>query len=320
MRNANYIFIAIALFVLGCAKDAPIDTELPVVNEPFTEGVVEMGMYSHGIDLGFFIDNIDFSRDDVQEQYLDLVENHEEGKQFVDLIQSYTQSNPMLGLALMMNGVVCTYYVKDEVVLGKARGLGYLFDNYHNAAEDRGQLFVRTLVQTDEIAEADRELSIQYTPSEDLGVGSGGAIDQSFYNRQVSSQKEVVAGYNCNVSTYTLKPEHIPEPDSDMPPSLSMGVYKIVVYTSTDFNKTINFTHPLYLPEDEGILKLEIYFENTDEPTLVMQPNSITPRVVTASEMQIEETQPMYDFNDLQVAFKLLSIMLSGWGAIGGNN
>lgn len=320
MKNANYLFIAVTLLVLGCAKESPIDTELPVTNEPFTEGVIDMGMYSHGVDLGFFIENIDFSRDDVQEQFIDLVENHEEGERFVELIETYAQSNPMLGLALMMNGVLCTYYVKDEVVLGKARGLGFLFDNYHNAKDDKGQLFVRTLVQTDEIPEADRELSIQYTPSEDLGVGSGGAISASMYNRQVLSQKEVVAGYDCNVSTYTLKPEHIQETDPNIPPVSLTGVYKIVAYTSTAFDKTINFTHPLYLPEDEGILKLEIYFENVDEPTLVMQPDNITPREVTASEMEIEEKLPMHDFNNLQTGFKILSIMMSGWGAIGGNN
>ena len=37
--------------------------------------------------------------------------------------------------------------------------------------------YLHTLTQTDEIAEENRELSINYVPSEDLGVGSGGAID-----------------------------------------------------------------------------------------------------------------------------------------------
>src|SRR5690606_24159996 len=136
----------------------------------------------------------------------------------------------------------------------------------HDVKNDEGKFFLRTLVQTDEIPPEDRELSFHYVPSADLGVGSGGAIDVLMYDREVAAEKAVVAGYSCQVSTYTIQSQHIPEPDPENPLPPTPICYKLVVYTSDAFNKTINFTHPFYLPEDAGILKLEIFYDNGDEP------------------------------------------------------
>ncbi|WP_353128002.1 hypothetical protein [Parapedobacter pyrenivorans] len=311
-------FAVLALLLLtSCAKNDPVGPDdQPGDNTPFTEGTIEMGMYSHGIDLGYFIREIDFSRDDVSEQFLELAENNGEAQEFLALLQEYSASNPFAALGLMMNGVICTYYVKDDVVLGKARGFGYDFDNYHDVKNDEGKLFLRTLSQTDEIPAEDRELSVNYVPSVDLGVGSGGAIDASLYDREVSSEKAVVAGYSCQVSTYTIKSQYIPEPDPENPLPPTPICYKLVVYTSDAFNETINFTHPFYLPEDAGILKLEIFYDSGEEPTLVMQPDDITPRTLTDAELQIQVKDPVYNYNDTAVAWKMLAILFSGWGAL----
>src|SRR5699024_10011494 len=151
------------------------------------------------------------------------------------------------------NGVIGTYYVKDDVVLGKARGFGYEFDTYHDAGNNLGKVLVRTMVQRDEIAEEDGEPSMTYVPSVDRGVGGTGTFSASMYNRETSPTSAVVASYACDVSTYTIKSQHIPEPDPNNPLPPTPIAYKLVVYTSDAFNKTINFTHPFYLPEDGGI-------------------------------------------------------------------
>jgi len=316
MRTTAFLCITL-LFFSACSKKEPVSPDdKPGDTTPFSEGTIEMGMYSHGVDLGYFIKNIDFSRNDVRDQFADLTQNSEEGREFAALLQEYSNANPFAALGLITNSVIATYYIKGEVVLGKARGFGYLFDNYHDVAADEGQLFLRSLVQTDEIPEEDRELSVSYVPSTDLGVGNGGAIELSMYDRQRLPDQEV-AGYACNVSTYTLKTEHIPEPDPGNPLPQSPVCYKLVVYTSEAFDKTINFTHPFYLPEDAGILKLEVFYDQGEEPTLVMQPEKITPRTITDAELQIEEVQPVYDFNNTAIGWKMLAILFSGWGAIG---
>ena len=314
----RYLFVVLLLFSACAKNDSPEPGVVPPLEDvkPFTEGVIEMGMYSHGVDLGFFIKEIDFSRNDVKEQFRQLAENNPEADAFLALLQEQAANNPFATFGLMINSVICTYHVKDDIVMGKARGFGFEFDNYHDAGNDVGKVFLRTLVQTGEIAEEDRELSLAYTPSVDLGL-SGSSFDASMYNREVSSEKVVVAGYPCQVATYTLKAQHVPDADPNNPLPQSPMLYKLVVYTSDAFDTTINFTHPYYLPEDAGILKLETYFDSEEEPTLVMQPDEITPRAVTATEMEIAVKEPVYSINDAEAAWKVLSIMLSGWGVLG---
>lgn len=313
---SRYLFIVLLLFS-ACAKTDSLDPDDQAGdNTPFAEGTIEMGMYSHGVDLGFFIKQIDFSRDDVPEQFAELAENNEEAQAFLTLLEEYATTNPFSALGLMLNSVICTYYVKGDVVLGKAHGFGYTFDNYHDVGNDEGKLFLRTLVQTDEIPPEDRELSLTYVPSVDLYVRSG-AFDATMYHREVSSKNAVVGGYSCEVSTYTLQSQHVPEPDPDSPLPQTPIAQKLVVYTADAFSKTINFTHPFYLPENAGILKIEAYYDNGEEPTLVMQPEAITARTVTDTELQIEAKEPVYSFADLGVAWKMFAIMLSGWGALG---
>ncbi len=315
MAIRKCVYVWLGLLLVACAKNDPTPDEVDDAL-PFSEGTIEMGMYGRGVDLGYFIDRIDFSRDDVREQFEELSGNTEEGQQLAAILQEYSRTNPFAALGLIINASSCTYYIKGDVVLGKAKGFGYTFDNYHDAKNDQGKVFVRTEVQTTEIPEEDRALSVTYIPSVDLGMGSGGAIETSWYDRQVAAQTEVVAGYPCTVSTYTIKTQYIPEPDPENPLPQSPVCYKLVVYTSSAFNKTINFTHPFYLPEDSGILKLEIYYDDGEEPTLVMQPKEISPRAIGDAEMQIEERQPVYDINDPSLAWKILAIFFSGWGAL----
>lgn len=320
---SRFIFCVFSLWIglslTSCSKggDGIPDTEDngEVVTDVFAEGVIEMGMYSHDVDLGYFIDKIDFSRDDVREQVEELIENTPSDQNIFTLIEELSERNPFVALSLMMNAVTSTYYVKDDVVFGAARGFGYEYDNFHDRRNDEGKIFIRTLVQTDEIPEEDRALSLTYVPSVDLGIGEH--IEHDLYDRRVESRKENVNGYLCEVSTYTLKPGYAPPAaDPENPVPTTPTVRKLLVYTSKLFNPTINFTHPFYLPEEGGILRLEVFYENTDEPTFVMSPKEIIPRPVTGDELQIRVKEPVYTINDTSLAWKLFSIFFSGWGAL----
>ena len=63
-------------------------------------------------------------------------------------------------------------------------------------------------------------------------------------------------------------------------------------------------------------MKLEIYYDSGDEPTLVMQPEDITARTITSTELQIPVKDPIYSFTDIEVGWKMLAIMFSGWGVL----
>lgn len=314
-------FLVAALILLtfsNCSKDsADPEDDIPLINDPFTEGTIEMGMYSHGLDLGYYIEHIDFSRHDIQEQLATLAQSAE-GKALPDLINELGQRNPFLAFTLVLNMNVATYYIKDHIVLGKAKGFGWEMENLHDRVNDLGKVVLRTLVTTDQIAEEDKEIYASYTPSEDLEPGYFGYLDHSIFDRETDTKQENILGYACQKAIYTLKPEHRPvlgNPDDDLLfPSATL--YKLVVYTSPQFDETINFTHPFYLPENDGILKLEIYYEESDNPTLVMQPKTISPRAIASTELQVHQGEPVYNIYDLEFGQKTWPIMFGGWGVL----
>ena len=241
-KSALYLWLSMAFFTAACSIDNQddIDDIGNVTDVPFTEGIIEMGMYSHGIDIGHYINNIDFSRDDTREQLEALIEEAGPEKNLLSHFQKLSEQNPLAGLVLMFNTVISDYHIKDEVVVGKSKGLGFIYDHLHDKQQDVGKIYMKTLVPTNEIPEADRQLYAEYAPSEQEAASPNTSFDADFFDRQLLDKKENILGYACNVSVYTPKTGY-GTPDPENP--LSFPMYqKLVVYTSPLFSETINFT------------------------------------------------------------------------------
>lgn len=319
-KAALYLWLGTAFFTAACSIDNQddiddIDDNIELTDIPFTEGTVEMGMYSHGIDIGHYIKNIDFSRDDVREQMEALMEEAGPEQNLLSHFQQLSEQNPLAGLVLMFNTLISDYYIKDDIVLGKSRGFGFIYDHLHDKQQDEGKIYMKTLVATDEIPEADRQLYAEYAPSEQEAAGPNNTFDADFFDRQLLDDKENIHGYACNVSVYTPKAGY-GTPDPENPLSAPM-IRKLVVYTSPLFSETINFTHPFYLPEEGGILRIDMYMDNSDQPTLEMRPYAIRPGQVNAAQLAIDSAEPVYEITDMSWGFKSLAIFMSGWGTFG---
>lgn len=302
--------IALAIILNGC--DSSTDDKLPdesyqIISTPFTEGIVEMGIFSNEVDLGKLIGKIDFSRPDVKKQYEDLIQQDAEVKSIVEVINNIGNLNPMAAFAITMNIAECTYYVKNDIVLGKVQGFGWTMDNYHNKSQDIASLYLETIVQTDKIVEHDRKVYSSYNPSENAGVGAVNNIDFDQYNRAITKPKHNVLGYECDVIVYT--PKTIDE-------NAPIQLQKLVVYTSPLFSNTINFTHPFYLEENGGILQIDIYYSNSETPTLVMKPKKIKKQELSDQALISRISTPVYSTDDINWGFKSLAIMMSGWGVL----
>lgn len=317
-KNIFYILLSIALFSVACSKDSGEDDIGPVETEPFTEGIVEMGMYSHGIDIGHYIRNLDFSRDDVAEQLEALIEEADGDYDLISHYQAIGENNPFAGLALMMNTVICDYYIKGETVFGKATGLGFTYDHYHDLQNDEGKVYMETQVQISEIPEEDRIVYTEYRPSEYNANNPNSPFDPEMFDRQILNTKENILGYACDVTVYTPKAGLTPPADPGSP--VSSAIYhKIVVYTSPLFSSTINFTYPFYVPEDAGILRVDIFFEEGDQPTMQMIPEKITAQSISEAQLTIQTAEPVHDYTDFSTGMKLLALFMSGWAVLDPN-
>ncbi|TDS58197.1 hypothetical protein [Myroides indicus] len=297
-------------FLFSCSSSD--ENKLPdnnheIIDTPFTEGFVEMGIFSNDIDLGKLIGKIDFSKANVKEQYEKLVANDADAKAIIDLIATIGNQNPLAAWAVTLNIAECTYNIKNDEVLGKVCGFGWTMDNYYNKSQNQAGLYLETLVQTDKITEQDKKIYSSYKPSEYGTSGAINDVDFSQFNRETKSAKQTVLGYECDVIVYTPKTL-----DENAP----MQLQKLVVYTSPLFTDAINFAHPFYLEENQGILRLDVYYLNSETPTLVMKPKEIKEIKLTAHDLISRTTTPVYPQDDINWGFKALAIMMSGWGAL----
>lgn len=300
------ILSALAFIVLSCTNsdNSSDNNNQTIITTPFSEGTIQMGIFSNDIDLGKLIDKIDFSKSNVKQQYENLLQNDADAKAIIDVIQHTGNQNPLAAWAMTMNISESTYYIRNDEVLADVRGFGWNMNNYHNASLDKGSLFLETLTQIDQIAEEDRKIYTTYKPSESAGANNANTIDLSEFNRQSSNSKQNILGYECDIITYLPK---------NMDPNLPMQVQKIVVYTSPLFSSTINFTHPFYLEENGGILRLDVYYQDNIKPTLVMKPKHIKAHTITDQNLTNKTADPIYAYDDMNWAFKALAIMMSGW-------
>lgn len=285
----------------------PTENSEETINKPFTEGTIEMGIFSHEIDLGKLIGKIDFSKKNIKEQYIQLANQDTEVKAISDLITTLGNQNPLTAWAITLNIAECNYAIKNEEVLGKVRGFGWTMDNYYNKTKDQANIYLETVVQTDKIAEQDRKIYSSYKPLENNTVSSINKVDFSQFDRETQSGKENISGYLCDVVVYT--PKIIDE-------NAPMQLRKLIVYTSPLFNNAINFAHPFYLEENQGILRLDIFYLNNDQPTLVMKPKEIKETKITTNDLTTRIATPVYTQDNINWGFKALAIMMSGWGAM----
>lgn len=303
-------YLLSAFILLGCSanshKELTKEINPDVVHEKFNEGIIEMGMYSNNIDLGHLINKIDFSKNDVNKQFADLIKSDAKSQAIFERIESLSKQNALAGLAITLNLAECTYLIKNEAVLGKVRGFGWTMDNFHNRKNDEGSLYLETLVQNEQFGSHDKKVYSRYKPSAQKGAAAVNAIDFTLFNREVQLKKQNVSGYECDVIVYTPK-----ETDSEDP-----QLKKLVVYSSTLFDNTINFAHPYYLDEVGGILRLDVYLTDMETASLVMKPKSIQQKAVNAVDLVSKTALPVYTELNTDWAVKSLGIMMSGWGML----
>src|SRR5690606_10216970 len=210
------------------ADHADIIDEAEAVDTAFTEGIVDMGMFTHGIDMGQYIKHIDFTSVDTREQLEELIAEPGPGNGLLSHFQRIGEQNPMAVLALMFNTVISDYHIKDDIVLGKSRGFGFIYNHLHDQSKDQGKIYMESLTSTQEIPEADRKIYVEYVPSEQAAVSPNTSFDAELFDRQLLPETESVSGYECSVSVYTLNAEYAPsKPDYPMATPL---IQKLVVY------------------------------------------------------------------------------------------
>ena len=268
------------------------------------EGTLTTRVTMAGVDMSLITEKIDYEKGNIQEQLATLYKLIP--AKDMARMQSMMEQNPMMGLVLAMTPPKATIYIKNGIAFAKTRGLGYEIQHYHNEQSDEAFLYTASLVQPGEAVTA------MYKPSQgyELLFADDRRITRENFSVERSSKTADVAGYPCVIATYT--PKSLPSQKASVTGIPNTQVHKLVVYTCKDLPKGINFSHPYYLPEDNGIMRIDIYLNDGIEPTMVYEMVSVKKNPISDSMLVPKKTQPLYALTDMNYGMKVLGIMMSG--------
>ncbi|EKB03345.1 hypothetical protein ACF8C4_16410 [Myroides odoratimimus] len=290
---------------VNVGKETP---EVPgeVVTTPFVEGKMVMSIYTKGINVGGLLDKIDYSKGDVYGQFQTLMTNLPKDENPFLAWGDLFDKKPMAAFALMMSMTKADYYVKNSTVLAKAKGATWQMDHFHSEDQDQASVYLKAMAPATDMPVENQTAYAIYTPSKGETYTEGSTIDYKEFNRRKLDKVAYVSNYACDVIEYT----RIKAP-SDPNNEFSFGYNKLLVYISPLFDKTINFTHSTYLPEDGGILKIEMYVDGIEEPFMVFQPEKVEVKTIADSELETRVSTPVYAIDDLEFSAKVLGIMFA---------
>jgi hypothetical protein len=257
----------------------------------FGEGKIDIEIYFPENPMSQVLNKIDPDQGNLQHQFETL--SKELSTEDAQKINKVMNGNPMQALMVMFSPLIKNeIFVKGNRATAKCDGLMYHLENSIDGTNNTGRVFLQS--------QENKNNQLTFNYDEDFFGQSQiqTKIDKDQYNREQTNETRNIAGYKCTKTIYTLKE------------SAAMGVGRLEVWTSGQMPKSLNFIHPYYLEEDNGIMKIDLFFsENTP---MVYEFKKVTPRSVAEAEMAIKESQPVYDSKtDVQaLGMKIMGIML----------
>lgn len=272
----------------------PMQAEMLSENNIFNEGVIDVEIDFPGNQLSDLLKKIDPAKGNIEQQLMSLTETLSPEEQ--QKINDVTKNNPFVAMQVMLAPLHSTIYVKEHIATAKCDGLSYHLENTVNASLNTGKAYVASR------ANPSNTVTINY--DEDFFGKSQlqTKIDTESYTRQETNETKLIAGYKCKKSIYTSKT------------SSPMHVAKLEVWTSEQMPKSLNFIHPYYLEEKNGIMKIDLFANGIEGVAMVYTFKTVSPKKLSDSELDIVQTSPVYDAKtDLQkIAGKLMGIMFGG--------
>ncbi|MCX2682182.1 hypothetical protein OOZ15_19735 [Galbibacter sp. EGI 63066] len=299
------IFLVTFLCVISCRKEQKQEqerlfsmkgegsSEIKNVKDNFTEGKIDIEVYFPGNRLNEVLNKVDPSQGNIEQQ----IEKYtaELSAEQAEKIQKGVNSDLMLTMQIlfapMLNNEI---FVRGNQVTAKCDGLVYHLENTLNGSNETGMVFVQS--------QSNKGNQVTFNYDKDFFVENQlqTRVNPEVYDRKLTGETEEIAGYKCNIAVYTLK---------NVTP---MAIGKLEVWTSEHMPKSLNYIHPYYLEEENGIMKIAIYQGmQSDMPMMIYEFKKVTPISVSDSDMKIRQSQPVYEGkSDMEViGSRLMDIM-----------
>ncbi|GAA0525579.1 hypothetical protein [Chitinophaga japonensis] len=282
MRKA-ILLLSTLLPIFSCAGSAgrgentgsdSLTAQSTVEKAAFGEGKITVDIYFPDNPLSKVLNKIDPAKGNMQEQFATLSKTltAEDAQQ----INRVMKGNPIQAMMVMFSPLLKNeIFVREGNATAKCDGLVYHLENQLEGNAGKGKIFLQS--------QADKGNQVTFSYDKDfLGQSQVQTVfERDKYDRAETGETAQVAGYNCTKAVYTLKPGGGP------------GVGKLEVWTSAQMPRSLNFIHPFYLDEDHGIMKIVLFLDGGS--SMVYEFKKVLPGEVSAADMAIQESQPVYD-------------------------
>lgn len=306
MRVNHRTFVAVLLVPLtlaatGNRPPAPRPTALPPQN--FTLGVITTRVSLPGNLYDQAMSQLDPTKGNMSAQVDRIIRGMSAAKQ--QQVQAQAQQNPGMTLMALMIPRKAIIYVRDQEARASTDALTYHLDNYFNGAQNTGLCVIKSQSEPKQVA-------FHYTGAKKKQEWQTLAVTDADYSIQPTTEMAMVAGYPCLKTTYIRKPQVRSARASVPGPAGLQAAVALDVWTSRYMPASLNFAHPIYVNEKQGIMKIVVYFDRAHKQQLLYEFTSVQTKPVTPQDLRIAPTGVVldYDKDGPAIGLQLLSLMM----------
>ena len=295
----SLIFL-LPFFLVACDNSDDENAVTPITDPDaaFTEGIITTEVTMPGNPLAAIISQIDPSQGNIEEQLAELISQLSPEEQ--EALNESMEGSGMFAIAALMTPFETELYVRPDEILARGYALNYYLENYQSTSKDEGLFYLESL-SSDE-----NHMLGTYTPSLSEAIWQTITVTHEDYDIERLKDTEVVAGYACGVASYTLKnptgAEVVGHP------------LRLMVYTSEAMPKELNFQHPFYIPENSGILRIDVTYDAEGKNKMIYQAVDIESKPLNDTHFVTKTSPNVYDLDsdDGAAGIAMLAIMFGG--------
>ncbi|TGE13890.1 hypothetical protein [Hymenobacter elongatus] len=272
----------------------------------FTQGIITTKVSLPGNPYDKLLSKIDPAQGNVQAQMQQLMSSLTPAEQQQFQVEA-AKLSPAMTIGAMMLPRKGTIYYRGQEARATTDGLTYHLENYFNHAKSTGLLLLAAQASPERVAYTYDAASVKKSWQSIV-------VTEVDYTVKPTTETALVAGYPSQKTSYTLKPGAAPSEPG--PGEMSQKPVALDVWTSAQIPQLLNFAHPVYVKQQQGITKLVVYFDKEHKQRMVYEFASVQPKAVTPQDLEIKANTPILDYakDEMQIGMKSLAIMLGGGG------
>ena len=301
-----FVLLLLPFAALWAATDrAQAQTAVTAPPANFTQGVITTRVSLPGNPYDKLLSRLDPAKGNLQAQMqqVALGLTPAEQQQFQAAAAKLPPALAIGALMMPRNG---TIYCKGPEARATTNALTYHLENYFNSATRQGLLLMASLASPEQV-------NYTYDAASVKNAWQRIVVTEVDYTVRRTAETALIAGYPSQKTTYTLKPGAAKAaPAGPGPGQLPDKPVALDVWTSAQIPQLLNFAHPVYVQQADGITKLVVYFDPERKQQMVYEFARVQPRAVTAQELAIKTTAPVLDYakDGMQVGMKAMAVML----------